>query len=169
VLKVALSLDGKIACEDGSSQWITGPAARADGHMLRARSQAILVGTGTAVADAPRLTTRLEPHVLDDLEQLAPSAPSLRVLLDRTGKVTSGPLLDTSEAPTLIFTSVEVSAEAAAVWAGAPGVQVCTVPLAEGTPTPELQLTAVRATSQPAAPTALHYTALPSRCPHVLL
>ena len=58
VLKVALSMDGKVACGDGTSQWITGPEARADGHLLRAQSQAILVGSGTALADKPTLTAR---------------------------------------------------------------------------------------------------------------
>ena len=52
-LKTAMSLDGRIAAADGSSQWITGAAARADAHELRADSQAIVVGAGTALADQP--------------------------------------------------------------------------------------------------------------------
>lgn len=56
--KIASSLDGFIAAADGSSQWITGQASRADGHDLRARADAILVGTETVVADNPRLTAR---------------------------------------------------------------------------------------------------------------
>lgn len=57
-LKVAASLDGRTALASGESQWITGAAARADGHRLRARSSAVLVGIGTALADDPQLTAR---------------------------------------------------------------------------------------------------------------
>ena len=56
--KIASTLDGYVAANDGSSQWITGPEARADGHRLRARAEAIMVGTGTALADNPQLTAR---------------------------------------------------------------------------------------------------------------
>lgn len=58
-LKLALSLDGRIALPDGSSRWITGEAARAHCHVERARADAILVGGGTLRADAPRLDVRL--------------------------------------------------------------------------------------------------------------
>ena len=51
--KAATSIDGRTAAADGSSQWITGPAARADAHGLRADSQAVVVGAGTALADRP--------------------------------------------------------------------------------------------------------------------
>jgi len=57
-MKVAASLDGRTALENGTSQWITGPAARADGHAWRARAGAILTGVGTVVDDDPRLDVR---------------------------------------------------------------------------------------------------------------
>lgn len=57
-LKIAQSLDGCIAAADGTSQWITSPASRARVHALRARVDAVVVGTGTAHADDPRLTAR---------------------------------------------------------------------------------------------------------------
>ncbi|MCB5426619.1 bifunctional diaminohydroxyphosphoribosylaminopyrimidine deaminase/5-amino-6-(5-phosphoribosylamino)uracil reductase RibD [Altererythrobacter sp. CC-YST694] len=66
-LKLALTADGLIAREDGTSKWITGPEARAHAHLERAMSDAILVGGGTLRADAPRLDVRLP-----GLEQRSP-------------------------------------------------------------------------------------------------
>jgi len=57
-VKWAQSLDGRAAAADGTSQWITGPAARADVHVRRAQADAIVVGTGTVLADDPALTAR---------------------------------------------------------------------------------------------------------------
>jgi diaminohydroxyphosphoribosylaminopyrimidine deaminase / 5-amino-6-(5-phosphoribosylamino)uracil reductase len=57
--KYATSIDGRSAAADGSSQWITGEAARADLHRRRATADAIVVGTGTVLADDPALTARL--------------------------------------------------------------------------------------------------------------
>lgn len=59
VLKLAVSLDGAIAMADGRSQWLTGPRARVAAHLLRARSDLIVVGRGTWDADAPRLDVRI--------------------------------------------------------------------------------------------------------------
>ena len=59
-LKLAATLDGRTAAPDGTSKWITSTQARQDAHLLRARSQAIIVGAGTVRADDPQLTVRLE-------------------------------------------------------------------------------------------------------------
>lgn len=98
LLKSAASIDGRVAAADGSSQWISSPEARADVHQLRAESQAIIIGSGTALADHPSLTVR-------NVKQF-PSAPPLRVILDAQGKtIPEGSLFDLSLAPTLIMTS----------------------------------------------------------------
>ncbi len=60
LLKWASSIDGRSAAPDGSSKWITGPEARADVHLRRSKADAILVGTGTVLADDPELTARQE-------------------------------------------------------------------------------------------------------------
>lgn len=98
VLKVASTADGAIACADATSQWITGPGARAHSQQLRASSQAILVGSGTALADSPRLTVRVPEEELPP-GRLPPIGNPLRVLLDARGRVDDGPLLDTILAP----------------------------------------------------------------------
>ncbi|MCX8502346.1 MAG: bifunctional diaminohydroxyphosphoribosylaminopyrimidine deaminase/5-amino-6-(5-phosphoribosylamino)uracil reductase RibD [Alphaproteobacteria bacterium] len=73
-LKLAMSLDGRIATAEKESQWITGPLARQQTHLLRARHDAIMVGTATVLADNPRLDVRLP-----GLEHLSP----LKVIIDR--------------------------------------------------------------------------------------
>lgn len=81
VLKMALTLDGRIAAPDGSSRWITGEAARADAHRLRASSDAVLIGAGTVRTDDPALTVRLE----DAGASGSPRQP-LRVVLGSAAK-----------------------------------------------------------------------------------
>lgn len=69
-LKAASTLDGKTALNNGVSQWITGPAARTDGHRWRARSCAILTGIGTVKEDDPQLTVRAIPCTRQPLRVL---------------------------------------------------------------------------------------------------
>jgi diaminohydroxyphosphoribosylaminopyrimidine deaminase / 5-amino-6-(5-phosphoribosylamino)uracil reductase len=109
-LKAAASLDGKVAAPDGTSQWITGPAARADAHRLRAEADAVLVGAGTALADDPRLTVRLPGHA---------GRQPLRVLVDAAGRVGTGGHLFDGEAPTLVATTPTAPAAAVEAWKAA--------------------------------------------------
>lgn len=71
-LKLAASLDGRIALNNGESKWITGPAARADGHHWRARSCVVLTGSGTVKADDPRL----------DVRHVQTSRPPMKAIVD---------------------------------------------------------------------------------------
>ncbi len=124
LVKTAMSLDAKTATADGSSRWITGVAARADAHRLRAESQAVVIGAGTALADHPSLTAR-------DVDPPAAGQP-LRVLLDARGRVpASGPLFDVALAPTLVVTTEAAPSEAVDAWRAA-GAKVETVPAAPG-------------------------------------
>jgi diaminohydroxyphosphoribosylaminopyrimidine deaminase/5-amino-6-(5-phosphoribosylamino)uracil reductase len=117
--KVALSLDGRVAAADGTSQWITSDAARADAHELRADVQAIVVGAGTAIADEPALTVRGVAPM--------PAQPPLRVVLDARGTVPAvGPLFDPTLAPTLVVTTDAAPAAATDAWA-ASGAKVETI------------------------------------------
>ncbi|MDR7332524.1 bifunctional diaminohydroxyphosphoribosylaminopyrimidine deaminase/5-amino-6-(5-phosphoribosylamino)uracil reductase RibD [Roseateles asaccharophilus] len=79
-LKSAISLDGRTALPDGRSQWITGEAARADGHVWRRRAGAVLTGIGTVLADDPRMDVRLVPT----------ARQPLRVVLDPHGRMPPG-------------------------------------------------------------------------------
>ena len=107
VWKMASSLDGKVAARDGSSRWVTGDAARADVHRLRAWADAIVVGAGTALADDPELTVR------DDGYR---GRPPIRVLVDARGRVsTTGDLFD-RQAPTLVATTEQAPIEVREAW-----------------------------------------------------
>jgi diaminohydroxyphosphoribosylaminopyrimidine deaminase/5-amino-6-(5-phosphoribosylamino)uracil reductase len=86
VWKVAASLDGRIAAADGSSKWITSPESREQSHQLRAEVDAVLTGTGTAVADRPALTAR--PGGVG-----APDQP-LRAVMGRTQLPADHPLAE---------------------------------------------------------------------------
>jgi diaminohydroxyphosphoribosylaminopyrimidine deaminase/5-amino-6-(5-phosphoribosylamino)uracil reductase len=96
-LKMAASLDGKVAARDGSSRWITGEDARLEVHRMRAAADAILVGAGTAFRDDPSLTVRLPDR---------PGRPPLRVVVDGRGIVPeSHAVFSDGEAATLVATT----------------------------------------------------------------
>ncbi len=82
-IKLAMSLDGRTAMASGESQWITGPAARAEVQRLRARSSVVLSGADTVLADGARLSVRPDELGLGaELTALAEARPPLRVLVD---------------------------------------------------------------------------------------
>lgn len=80
--KLAMSLDGRTAMASGESQWITGPAARAEVQRLRARSSVVLTGADTVLMDAARLTVRAELGLDAETTALVRARPPLRVLVD---------------------------------------------------------------------------------------
>ncbi len=100
-LKVATTLDGKTALNNGVSKWITGPAARADGHRWRARACAILTGIGTVKADDPQLTVRAVPC----------ERQPLKVLIDARLEVSPAARLFDGQ-PVLVFTAADAAAKA---------------------------------------------------------
>ncbi len=110
-LKWAMSLDGRIATATGESQWISSPAGRRWALALREEHDAILVGSGTVLADDPRLDRRLG---------LA-GKPNLRVVLDRRLRTPPTARLFTVEGPVLIYTESSAALEAQ-------GVQVARLP-----------------------------------------
>lgn len=123
-LKMALTLDGKIATRTGASRWITGPTARARAHQLRNTHDAVLVGIGTILADDPRLNTRLPEESGRD---------AVRVILDSQLRipVTSRIINLASPAPTLIATTAAAPAEARRQLISR-GIDVLTLPAEEG-------------------------------------
>jgi len=106
--KLATTLDGRAAATDGTSRWITGEAARADVHDLRASCEAVLVGTGTALADDASLTAR---HPDGSLRARQP----LRVVMGRRSLPAGARLLDES-APTLHLTTHDPRLALQALW-----------------------------------------------------
>lgn len=120
-LKIAASQDGKIAAANGSSRWITGKEARAFGHLLRASHDAVMIGSGTLLADDPDLTCRL-PGMTE--------RASLRIVLDRRFRAGLGGALTTSaspEKPVLLITS-ETGLKTARVLDQRSGLQILALP-----------------------------------------
>jgi diaminohydroxyphosphoribosylaminopyrimidine deaminase/5-amino-6-(5-phosphoribosylamino)uracil reductase len=117
-LKVAATLDGKVAARDGSSRWITGQEARGEVHRMRGASDAIVVGAGTALADDPELTVR---------DPAYRGRPVLRVLVDATGLVRATGRLFDAQAPTLVATTESADPAVADAWR-ARGAEVLVLP-----------------------------------------
>ena len=127
--KMAASLDGKVASRDGTSRWITGEAARADVHRLRAAADAILVGAGTALVDDPSLTVR---------DPAYRGRPPLRVLVDARGRVPeTGDLFDAA-APTMVATTSLAPRERTGAWRARGAEVVEYEPEGGGVPLPQL-------------------------------
>jgi diaminohydroxyphosphoribosylaminopyrimidine deaminase/5-amino-6-(5-phosphoribosylamino)uracil reductase len=95
IFKTAITLDGRVAARDGSSQWITGEEARRDVHLLRARCDAICVGVGSVLADDPALTARV-PHS---------GKEPLRVVVDSHGRTPPEAKVFSGDAPSIVYTA----------------------------------------------------------------
>lgn len=106
-LKMAASLDGKVAARDGSSRWISGEASRARVHRMRAGADAVMVGAGTAAQDDPSLTVRHPGYR---------GPPKLRVLVDGRGRVPRTAALFDGAAPTLVATTDAADAAVREAW-----------------------------------------------------
>jgi diaminohydroxyphosphoribosylaminopyrimidine deaminase/5-amino-6-(5-phosphoribosylamino)uracil reductase len=109
-LKMAASLDGRVGARDGSSRWLTGPAARQDVHRLRAGSGAVLVGAGTAAADDPALTVRIDGYR---------GRQPFRVVADGRGRLGAGGALFDGSARVLVATTPAAPPRRRAEWEAA--------------------------------------------------
>ena len=119
-LKVAASLDGRTALPNGTSQWITGEAARTDGHAWRRRAGAVLTGVGTLVHDDPQLDVRLVPT----------ARQPLRVVLDSNLAAPLGARVFQSSGSTLVYAAQPAAERLAAFTAH--GIEVVLAAGADG-------------------------------------
>jgi diaminohydroxyphosphoribosylaminopyrimidine deaminase/5-amino-6-(5-phosphoribosylamino)uracil reductase len=121
-LKLATSLDGRIALANGESKWITGAAARVEVHKLRAAHDAVIVGSETVIADDPELTARLDPM---------PEKQPLRVVADSRGRIPpSARLFSTLEIGPVAIATLET--QNLDHWPSTQGLQFWMLPAAEG-------------------------------------
>ena len=139
-MKAAATLDGRTAFLDGRSQWITGPAAREDGHRYRSWSGAVLTGIGTVLADDPQMNVRLPDRpvettrqplrvVVDGRMKTPPSAKILHtpggavwIVTARTTRASARrskpPAPKSSSSPTRTIPNTSTSRRSCACWAG---------------------------------------------------
>ncbi|MFC5830774.1 bifunctional diaminohydroxyphosphoribosylaminopyrimidine deaminase/5-amino-6-(5-phosphoribosylamino)uracil reductase RibD [Nonomuraea insulae] len=112
--KFAATLDGRSAAEDGTSQWITSPEARADVHRLRAASDAIVAGIGTVLADDPHLTARpnaAQGHSGVPSIDSVSRGETVRVVVDPEGRTPQSARVLDDHAPTLVAVAEDVETE----------------------------------------------------------
>ena len=105
-VKIATTLDGRVAAADGSSKWVTGLASRRDAHRIRAWSDAVVAGIGTILADDPALTCRLRGYT---------GPQPLRVVVDSAARTPPTATVLDDAAPTLVATTAKASDEAVQV------------------------------------------------------
>ena len=111
VYKFAATLDGRIAAEDGTSQWITSAESRAEVHLLRAGCDATVVGSGTQRADNPNLAVRANSDPRLDLSIVDnPDRQPLRVVLDSDARTPRDAEVCDDAAPTLIVVAEDADA-----------------------------------------------------------
>ncbi len=102
-LKAAMSLDGRTAMASGESRWVTGPEAREEVHHLRARSAAVMTGSGTVLADDPSLNVRLDGGVPHPGGSALPWPRPLRVVLDSQLRMAPASRMLALEGQTLVL------------------------------------------------------------------
>ncbi len=121
-VKIASTLDGRVAAADGSSKWVTGLASRRDAHRMRAWSNAVVAGIGTVLADDPALTCRLRGYT---------GPQPLRIVVDSAARTPLTATVLDEAAPTLVVTTAKASDESVQA-IRARGAEVVRVPALEG-------------------------------------
>ncbi len=119
-LKIAASLDGRTALENGASQWITGEAARSDGHAWRKRAGGVLTGVGTVIEDDPRLDVRL----------VRSARQPLRIVVDSRLQTPAAARIVEPPGTVLVYAAIDDVERRRALEAR--GVEVALVPSAAG-------------------------------------
>ena len=120
-VKLALTLDGRLAAADGTSQWITGPSTRRLVHEKRARADAVMVGAGTVLADDPRLTAR----------GVQVARQPLRVLVDAVGRIPPDARALAGRGDVVVATTARASHDVQTAWKEA-GAELLVLPEVAG-------------------------------------